>query len=723
MAKKSNKNKAVTIENTVPLVSNWERIFLASWHPYAWICAIGAILYFQILFFDFVYFDEGLLIIDRYYSLSQWSSLISAFTQEVFLSLGSYYRPLLTISFVIDAKLGGAVPSPFMYHLTNIILHIIASCVLYLFLTRLNYRKGLSLFFTLLFTVHPVLTQAVAWIPGRNDSLLAVFMLVSFIVFMEFIGTKQWKYYFWHMFFFTLSIFTKELAFIIVPMALLYLHLVIKEKLFSYNKLILCAGWLILIMIWILARSAALNTPSKFGTGDVINSMIRDLPAIFIFLGKTLFPFNLSVLPILEDSTYIFGILTLALLILAAVLSKSKRSGYVIFGALWFLFFLIPSFITSNLSVVSFFVEHRIYISLIGIIIILLEIDFIKNITSKNSALMSIGIIILILFTALTFIHSRKFQNKQMFWSSAVESSPHSPLAHINLGYVYYTAGDLEKAEAACKRAIELKDDQAFAHLNLGLIYMDKEMFGQAEQEFTKELALNKASNKALFNLGILHHKEGMHYLGRNELQKAAEAFNKAEADWRENLRLNPNEPLVHNQLGLLYMDKKMYAEAETEFRKELAFNPGSTRTVFNLGLLYYDMNKLNEAEDLWLKVLKINPREQMVYNNLGFLYVKKNMLPEAERAFRSEIAVNPTSHTALFNLGLLYSKQGRFQEAEQCWKRVIEVKPDKIDAYRELIILYQKQKEYDKAKFYIDTLQKMGVKVPPEILKNMESK
>ncbi|UCD55136.1 MAG: hypothetical protein JSV93_06410, partial [Candidatus Omnitrophota bacterium] len=169
--------------------------------PILLIACLGFLVYSQTLFFDFTYLDDNVLILGNRKFLSKLSNIPQAFRQDVFFSYeDAYYRPLLTISFILDAQLPFALypspkPSPqrgegrvrgrgeqgkgFSYHLTNIVIHLLAACLLFLLLIKLKYREGLAIFFSLIFTVHPVLTQAVAWLPGRNDSLLAVFIFSS----------------------------------------------------------------------------------------------------------------------------------------------------------------------------------------------------------------------------------------------------------------------------------------------------------------------------------------------------------------------------------------------------------------------------------------------------------------------------------------------------------------------------------------------------------------
>ena len=95
---------------------------------------IGFLVYGQTWFFDFLYIDDSLLIIDRFNVISEFSNIFLAFKKDVFLqsSIVGYYRPILTLSFMIDANIGGL--SPIVYHTSNIIFHIIAASLLFIFL-------------------------------------------------------------------------------------------------------------------------------------------------------------------------------------------------------------------------------------------------------------------------------------------------------------------------------------------------------------------------------------------------------------------------------------------------------------------------------------------------------------------------------------------------------------------------------------------------------------
>lgn len=139
------------------------KYFFSQPAAYALIWATGLLLYCKSLFFNYTYLDDNALILNSLPFLQNAGNLFKIFGRDVFnLTDGTaaYYRPLLTLSFMPDAMLGGALPV--IYHLTNILLHLLAASLVFKLLTKLQFSKRLSLVLSLIFTVHPALTQAVS---------------------------------------------------------------------------------------------------------------------------------------------------------------------------------------------------------------------------------------------------------------------------------------------------------------------------------------------------------------------------------------------------------------------------------------------------------------------------------------------------------------------------------------------------------------------------------
>ncbi len=512
----------------------------SGWRPYFIIFILGFALYGQTLFFDYSYFDDQSLILENAPILSSFKNIDTVFTSDAFFSVNKYYyRPLLNFSFMVEMQVGGTLP--FIYHLGNILIHILVVFLIFRLFIQLKFRTELAWFFSILFLVHPVLVQAVAWIPGRNDSLLALFVLAAFNVFLAFKEKPRLLYYLAYLGFFILALFTKETAAILPIIVIFYFTFVERKQISKTDKWLIIFGSLAVGIIWYIFRRLALGS-DPVTLEILIISIYNNLPAFLVSLGKAFLPLNLSVLPILADSKTIYGLIALPLLLLALLTAKKKDWRRLCLGALWFILFLLPSLVRLNPIDTPDFLEHRLYLPLIGLFIMIAEIDWVKNLEwqKKGVKLLSVGIITL--FIVLSWRHSRVFENRISFWQSAVETSPHSALANRNLGAMYYLDSQTDLAIKYYRRALEINPNEPMAHNNIGLIYSERGSYGQAEKEFKKELSLYPNYDKALFNLGHLYYKQ-------KRLTEAAQL-------WQAALRVNPNYYEAYS--GLLNLSNQL---------------------------------------------------------------------------------------------------------------------------------------------------------------------
>jgi len=472
--------------------------------PYLLITLLGLVVYARTISFDFTYLDDGRLIVENRQFLKNPSNIITAFRQDVLAGpsgAGIYYRPLLTLSFMLDAQLGGA--SAAIYHLTNIILHLLASCLVFLFFKKIGYREDLALSFSLIFAIHPVLTQAVAWIPGRNDVLLAIFVLLSSISILN-------SGYFRHIFFLLAALFTKESAVFLPLVCFIYLHLVKREKPFSARANYLALGWLGCVIFWIIVRKIALPNPAAINMFSVAGHVAQNLPAIIQLVGKIVFPVNLSVLPIMEDTTFLYGFLAIALVTAAFLFSKNIRYNFLAFGISWFVFFLLPTFVRLDPSAAVDLMEHRLYLPIIGFMIIILETGFVKKLDIAKTRWQQVSVALCVaVFCIITFRYSDNFKDRTVFWQGAARTSPHSIVSHTNLGCVYLSDGLFDKAVPEFKKVIAMAPGRAFGYNYLGSCYMEKGMFKEAEAEFRKSLAIDPLSGDVGHNLANAYFKQG----------------------------------------------------------------------------------------------------------------------------------------------------------------------------------------------------------------------
>ena len=205
------------------------------------IATLILLLYFRTFSYDFIGLDEQSLLEDKRAFNKELSNIPKAFRQHVFQigdrvsSPGSskYYRPILTVSFILDQQFSGTGFA--FYRFTNMLIHFLACIGLLFVLQQLKIPHPLAFFFSLLFAAHPLLVQAVAWIPGRNDSLACVFVLWSFYFLATATSPKsspreRTLNIVWHLLLFACALFTKENAIVFIVICAYYIFLIQKHK-------------------------------------------------------------------------------------------------------------------------------------------------------------------------------------------------------------------------------------------------------------------------------------------------------------------------------------------------------------------------------------------------------------------------------------------------------------------------------------------------------------
>lgn len=550
---------------------------------------VSFILYGKTINFGYTDLDDSILLEDNFSFLEHGDNIGKVFTQSVFNmhpeDKDNYYRPLLSISFMLDTILGGR--SLKIFHISNIIIHLIASFLLFIFLSKLQYKKEICFITVILFLSHPVFTTAVAWIPGRNDSLLAIFFLGALIKQIDYFNKPTILNLFLHHFLFLVCLFTKEIA-IIVPI-LLYLFLLLIPKVNSLKKknsapkiksVNFILGWSISIIIYEYFRNTALGNSNQINFKEIINVFEKYALTIIQYIGKLLFPLNLSTYPTMEDTTYILGILAVLLIISFVHFRRTKNSGYYIAGVTCFLLFLIPvGFIKENA------LEHRLYLPAIGFSIMCVENSFIYKINFNKNATWLITTLIAVVFSILTFVNIKYYKDEITFWTRALTTSPHSARTHLQIGSYYHVDGKLDEAEKEYETALELNPDLPNIRNNLGRLYISKKMFNEAELLLKKELEI-KPNSVAYYNLAIIQE------------------------------------------------EKENSEEAKKLLQKSIGINPNYTDALVDLGILYAMEKKFDAALQLLLRTIKIDPSNKLANKNIVLIYLATKQYKEAKKFY-----------------------------------------------------------------------------------------
>ena len=579
------KKKEILIAEKTPAKTKNIFINQISGYPDIIIILLALLCFGKIIFFGFLNYDDTLFIIDNKKILGDFSNIPAVFQHGIwslvnFAAPTDYYRPFLILSFMLDAQLGGT--SALVYHTSNIFYHLIACLLLYRLLQKLDIKKETALLLTLLFTVHPVLVQAVAWIPGRNDILLAIFVFASFLHFVNYSQSGKMKSLILHFLFFFFALMTKETAVLLPVICFLYSIFFSENKFPVKKNFISAAIWIVLIMVYFYIREKAIGKTEQGVTAELlIQTVLYRIPAIIQYLGKIIFPFNLSVKPTQEDTSYIPGILAFVVLTVSIFLSEKKNYKQIIFGAAWFILFLLPVLsLPKNFNDNLF--EHRVYVPLAGILILINQSFLFKNnLLTGNKGVVS-GVAIIVLFSFISIAHTTNFKTAVIFWKNAASNSPGDPEAQFNLAGQYFTINDKENAQAYFLKALKLKPGYKRANAGLAVVYAQKGEMEMAEKYYKIEIATGTKDIQDFKGLGGV-------LLSLKKPLEAITCFEKAS-------ELDSTDMQNNEQLGFLYFEQQNYPAAKKTWERMLILNPAHPNANKNLAILYSRTGEYDKA-------------------------------------------------------------------------------------------------------------------------------
>lgn len=478
----------------------WRAAILAGRRPYAWLAALAALAYARCLSYGIILLDDNIYVVDKNPFLRDWANLAEVFRSGSFLGAAQefYYRPLLVASFMLDAHLGAQDPA--VYHLSNILFHAAAVALVFRLLRRV---VGTDRAFALsaVFACHPALANAVAWINGRTDVLLAVFALASFGCWQDYLAGEKRRFLAGHFVFLIPALLTKELAVVVPAACLAYAALVARRPPPARDRAVLALGWLAALGAWWLARHNFVHPEAGFPPWDMAVSVLSNLPALLHYWGKAFLPVMLSPYPLLSAESITLGI-TAALA--AAWFLRRPPSRTAVWGLCWFVLFAVPGLAYLGSSGTSVLFDYRVYLPLVGALVVAAELEPLRSFSLNEPELAGATAVAVALLLALNWSAGKPYQDDLSAWTRAVEESPGSAFAQMQLGTACIRRGDLACAEARYLRAIELDPRQPMAHNNLGVVCMRTGRLPQAEALYLAELSLNPNYKEARENLALL---------------------------------------------------------------------------------------------------------------------------------------------------------------------------------------------------------------------------
>ena len=599
----------------------------------ALIIIMGFAVYTNSLNGQFVFDDDNL--IRNNILIKDWSGLSRLFAGDIGKGAGRiypFYRPIQMATYALDYHIWKS--NVVGYHLTNILLHILAALAIYYLINIFFEDRTISVLTGLFFVIHPVHTIVVSYISTRAESLCLLFMIVSFIFYIKSSKINNPILYIIMILSYSLSLLSKENA-LILPVLLLLYHYTFREKVRLKEFLSISGA----ALIYILLRITILK--SSIAHVACNSTLFQRIPGFFVAIASYIrlmfLPFDLHLeyggnLFNLTDPRAITGLAVLAGFLFFTFRTR-KTNGFIFFSLSWFLITLLP---VSNLYPLNAYMsENWLYLPSIGFF--LLISGFLSSLYRKKAfQIFALALIVCLAayYSYLTIRQNKTWQNPITFYERTLKYVPGSARMHINLGAEYDRAGRREEALAMYKKAIELDPNaSAEAYYNLGLAYYEKGRKEDAVAMYKKALEL-KPYAEMYNNIGVTYSD-----LGR--LEEAVAAFKKA-------LEMNPNLPDARRNLAMLTMGPE---EQVSFYKKILEVDPYDPKSYNSLGLIYYKTGRKEEAVAMYKKGLELNPNYAELYNNLGVAYSDLGRRDEAIAAFKKALEINPDSPNARRNL------------------------------------------------------------------------
>ncbi|MBM2815727.1 MAG: hypothetical protein HW421_2489 [Ignavibacteria bacterium] len=580
----------------------------------------GYLFYQRANDFNLVYCDDNIFVIDyqrenadpensfKIWEEKFWTKdnhIWTAFKRTIGTS---YYRPILAISFMADYKMGQ--DKPWVYHRTNVILHVIGSLLVFIFLFKLGYPRLVSFIFGMLFVLHPVLTPAACWISGRNDSLITVFILLCFISMISFYENKRpWVaglFLILNFLAFALSLYTKEIAAMIAFVALFYVIFFRKEKIFAVKNFILAGGWFFIGLYWWGMRTKALTgikNPDTIGF-DALYKNFATVPAM---IGKIFLPVKMIALSNFEVFSIVTGIIIFLALAAYIIFSKRCSRRKTLFGIMWFVIFLFPTLMVRIVYVDDFFdyAEHRAYLAMVGMFLVVIEILISYGIKFEWKKplpiIVSFALIIVFFFRANAYVPS--FEDRKTFWSHMTYMYPYKSRGYLDLGKAYYVEGKLDTAEMLYFKGIERNPDNFNLYIDLSAIYMRQNKFKKAEEYARYAVKLDPENHIANYNLG-------KSLLAMDKVVESIEPFEKAAIR-------NNKYPHWFIDMGVAYFRNNQFDKAVNAYQRALMLDPNFLIGYTNLGAAYARMNDPKNAKIAWNNALSLDPKMYEIYHHI----------------------------------------------------------------------------------------------------------
>ncbi|MDO8649622.1 MAG: tetratricopeptide repeat protein [Candidatus Peregrinibacteria bacterium] len=562
------------------------------------IAATVLVIYLPHVGHAFVSFDDGVLI----YSNPAVQEFTPRAIKYIFTSYDpELYVPLTLLTYQIEHALFGL--APWIYHLTNILLHAANAALVFAIVTALAGRRSVGVIAGFLFAVHPLHTEAVLWAAARKDVLSAFFFLLSIGLYLQYCRTSRKKFSALSIMSFALGLLAK-VSIITFPIVLLLIDW--KRGRTGWRKL-LFEKWPYFALSILFGIIAIYGKTTVLSASSPMQTALLALKSTTFYVLKIFVPIQLSVIypqetPVTLTSIEFLVPLLIALGLIGTAIASAKRHRDITFWIAFFFLMLLPNYTNFWKNGFLFFASDRYaYLPSIGILA-LIAAAVIALHSRVRMQVMSVGVgIVVIALGTLASLQGRTWENSESLYRNVLALYPSSAMAHNNLGDILLKSGRPTEAGREFATAISLDPDLVQAHLNQGNLLREKGDTEGAIAEY--ELAIAAIGKKHVLSAEDL---AGYYFLGEfyDSLGKTEEAI----AQFKAAVERGPQFPDAHYNLGVTYYKHGKLEEAEAAFKAAIEVHDGYAETYYNLAAIEAETGRIEQAMAHLETVLKLDP-------------------------------------------------------------------------------------------------------------------
>lgn len=592
-----------------------------------------------------------------------FSGIWRAFTQIY----GLNWHPLTMLSYMAEVQLFGVRPQ--VFHVTNLLLHVANTVLLYAILRRMLRLNWPAALVAGLFALHPLHVESVAWIAERKDVLSTLFWLLTMAAYWHFVQERSRRWYLIALVVFTLGLLSKPML-VTLPAVLLLMDFwplrrnqslgaLLVEKIPFFSLAVVCS----VITFFAQRASGAVAQMSEVGVGMRISTALL---AYVRYLGKMFWPAKLAVFYPYPNHLPTIALPAAVLLLLGITLialRQAKSRPYLLFGWLWYLGTLVPVIGLVQVGEQSM-ADRYTYIPLIGIFIslALLAADLVARYPAARVGVVFVSIAVLLACTIRTRLQVNYWRDSEALFNRTLAIAPDNPNIRYNLAIVLTERNRPAEAIEQYREVVRLEPERVIAWNNMGLLLVGQKNFVEAISALDTALRLDPHAASANYALGVAMLESG--------------ALTDAERLANESLRLDLKHVPGHFLLGQIRVRQQREVEAIPFFAEAVRLDPTHIAARSALGLAYFNSRQFPQSAEQFNEILKLNARstEAMLY--LGLIATQRHDSQAAAMYFQKLLTLDPADPRAHFQLGLLAQQSHDSRSAIEHYEAALKSNP-----------------------------------------------